>query len=389
MKASAQVSQRAKDIAPFHVMDILARARLLESQGHDVIHMEIGEPDFVTPGPIVSAGIKALKAGHTHYTPAMGLPLLREKIASHYRDAYQTEVSPDQVVITPGSSGALQLVLAVAVNPGQKVLMADPGYPCNRHILRLLDGQAVMIPVGAETQYQLTPELIRRYWDDKTIAVLVASPSNPTGTMLDIEAMRSVVDTVRGCGGRLIVDEIYHGLVYEAATNTVLKVSPDVFVVNSFSKYYGMTGWRLGWLVAPASYVSAIDRIAQNLFLAASTPAQYAALAAFDVDTRAILLERRDVFRKRRDYLLPALRDLGFDVPVQPPGAFYIYANSSALSNDSFQLCMRLLDEAHVAITPGIDFGHNHAGQHVRFAYTTSIDKLKIGIDRLHKFLSR
>jgi len=374
---------RMQLIQPFHVMALLARARELEAAGRSVIHMEIGEPDFVTPQPLIDAGIKALQDGHTHYTPATGLAELREKIAGFYRSRYGVSVAPERIVVTPGASSALQLVLAALVDKGDRVLLSDPGYPCNRNFVHLLNGEPVAIPVGAASGYQPLPRQVSDSWTAPTRALLVASPSNPTGTLLDEQTLREYHAITDQKGGSLIVDEIYHGLTYDGPASTALAVSDDIFVINSFSKYFGMTGWRLGWLVAPREVVANIDKLAQNLFLAAPTLAQYAALRAFDEDVLAILDERRDEFRARRDYLLPALRDIGFDIPVYPSGAFYLYANCSRFTDDSFAFTSRLLEEAGVAITPGIDFGTNRPEQHVRFAYTTSLENLQEGVRRL------
>ena len=376
-------------IQPFHVMALLARARELEAAGRSVIHMEIGEPDFVTPQPVIDAGIRALQDGYTHYTPAVGLQALRERIAEFYQQRYDVAVEPRRIVITPGASAALQLVLAVLVNPGDQVLMADPGYPCNRNFVYLLNGRPVGIPVTAASAYQPTPPQVREYWTSEVAALLVASPSNPTGTLLGENSLREFHAIAAAQGGSLIVDEIYHGLVYGEQATTALGISDDVFVVNSFSKYFGMTGWRLGWLVAPDAYVSGIDKLAQNLFLAAPTIAQHAALRAFDEENINILESRRREFRQRRDYLLPALRELGFDIAVIPEGAFYLYANCSRFTDDSYSFTSRLLEEAGVAITPGIDFGNNQPETHVRFAYTTSLENLQEGVRRLQAFLQR
>ncbi len=378
---------RMQLIQPFHVMALLARARELEAAGRSVIHMEIGEPDFVTPQPLIDAGIKALQDGHTHYTPATGLSELREKIAGFYRTRYGVGVEPERIVVTPGASSALQLVLAALVDNGDRVLLSDPGYPCNRNFVHLLNGEPVAIPVGAASGYQPLPQQVSDSWTAQARALLVASPSNPTGTLLDEQTLREYHAITDQKGGSLIVDEIYHGLTYEGPASTALAVSDDIFVINSFSKYFGMTGWRLGWLVAPREVVADIDKLAQNLFLAAPTPAQYAALRAFDEDVLAILDERRDEFRARRDYLLPALRDIGFDIPVNPSGAFYLYANCSRFTDDSFAFTSRLLEEAGVAITPGIDFGTNRPEHHVRFAYTTSLENLQEGVRRLAEAL--
>ena len=388
MADSTETAARMQSIEPFHVMDLLARARTLEAAGRSIIHMEVGEPDFVTPPAIIEAGINALKQGHTHYTPAVGLPELRAAIAHFYQEHHAVEISPRRIVITPGASGALQLILGILVNPGERVLMADPGYPCNRHFVRLFEGEPVSIPVDAGTGYQLTADLVDRYWSEHTRSVMCASPSNPTGTVLDSGELGAIADVVARHRGRLIVDEIYHGLVYDTAIPSVLELGDEAFVINSFSKYFGMTGWRLGWLVAPADFIEAIDRLAQNIFLAASTPAQYAALAAFLPDSRIVLEQRREAFRQRRDFLLPALRQLGFDIPVIPQGAFYLYADCSRFTEDSFHFCHELLDKAGVAITPGCDFGHFQAARHVRFAYTTSMENLQEGVDRLQRYLA-
>jgi aspartate/methionine/tyrosine aminotransferase len=380
------LAARLSGIEPFHVMDILARARALEAQGRSVIHLEIGEPDFPTAGLIVQAGIEALQRGDTHYTPSLGLPRLRAAIAASYPPEQRPD--PGRVIVTPGASGALTLIFAALLSPGEQVLMADPGYPCNRHFVRLFEGEAIGIPVGADTAYQLTAELIRKHWTDRTVAVLLASPSNPTGTMVGEDEMRRIVETVQQLGGVLIVDEIYHGLTYDVDAVSALKHSDRVFVVNSFSKYYGMTGWRLGWLVAPREYLPALDKLAQNVFLAASTVSQHAALAAFEPEVKAELERRRGIFRQRRDFLLPALRSLGFGIPVVPQGAFYVYADCSRLTADSEEFASKLLESAGVAITPGLDFGHHLPGRHVRFSYANTRENLEEGLRRLERFLA-
>jgi aspartate/methionine/tyrosine aminotransferase len=386
--SAMKIADRMSSIQPFHVMALLARARELEAAGRSIIHMEIGEPDFVTPQPVIDAGIAALQQGKTHYTPATGLPALRERIAAFYRDRYGVAVEAERIVITPGASAALQLVMAALVNPGDQVLMADPGYPCNRNFVYLVNGEPLGIPVDAASGYQPTAQQVKEYWTEKVTALLVASPSNPTGTLLNAATLQEYFSTARENGGSLVVDEIYHGLTYGPAAQTALAISDELFVINSFSKYFGMTGWRLGWLVAPRDIVPEIDKLAQNLFLAAPTLAQHAALKAFDEENIAILDARREEFRQRRDYLLPALREIGFGIPVTPDGAFYLYANCSRFSDDSYELVGRLLEEAGVAITPGIDFGINQPDQHVRFAYTTSLDNLQEGIRRLAEYLA-
>lgn len=385
-----RLSSRARDIEPFQVMDILARARDMESTGRSIIHMEIGEPDFPTPPPIVEAGIRALRAGRTHYTPALGLPELREAISRYYRERYAADVPPARIVVTPGASGALQLALALLIDPGDRVLLADPGYPCYRHLVRLAEGEAVALNVSTATNFQPTAEQTAAACSPRAAAILLATPANPSGTLIAPAVLRNILTVAAARGVSVIVDEIYHGLEYETQrTATALAFSDQVFVVNSFSKYFGMTGWRLGWLVVPEPYSSHADKLAQNLFLAASTPAQYAALAAFHAETIAILEERRREFAQRRDYLLAVLRELGFEVPVTPGGAFYIYAECSRFSSDSRAFAAEILERAGVAVTPGSDFGHNRPERYLRFAYTTSMDNLQEGVRRLRDFLGR
>ncbi|MEW8522301.1 MAG: pyridoxal phosphate-dependent aminotransferase [Candidatus Thiodiazotropha endolucinida] len=382
------IARRMQRIAPFYVMDLLAQARRMEAEGRSVIHMEIGEPDFDTPAPVVAEGQAVLASGDIHYTPAKGLAALRQAIANHYRDQYTTEIDPGRVVVTPGSSGALQLIMSVLINPGESVLLADPGYPCNRHFVELVDGLPIAVAVGPETGYQLTAQLVEEAWREDTKAVLVASPSNPTGTLIPDEEMRMLHATVERLGGVLIVDEIYQGLVYDEAGGTALRFADNLFVINSFSKFFGMTGWRLGWLVAPEPLIDPIDRLAQNIFLSAPTLSQHAALGAFTPAVMEILEQRRQAFRQRRDFLLPALRDLGFSIPVTPRGAFYLYAGCSELCDDSRVFAQRLLHEAGVAVTPGLDFGFNQPESHLRFAYTTDLGRLQEGVDRIRGFLA-
>jgi len=383
------LARRVAAIEPFHVMVLLARAHELEAAGRSIIHMEIGEPDFATPEPVRAAGARAIEQGKIFYTPALGMPALRRAIAGFYRTRHGVEVAPERIIVTPGASGALLLAMAALVNPGDEVLLADPGYPANRHFVRLMDGTPVAVAVGPDSNYQLQCAHLEQHWSSRTVAALVATPSNPTGTLLAPDELDAMARFVAQRGGVLIVDEIYHGLVYSEETQTALALRDDVFVINSFSKYFNMTGWRLGWMVAPARYVEVIDRLAQNFFLAAPTPAQYAALAAFDPATLALLDARRDEFRARRDFLLPALRELGFGVPQQPQGAFYIYANCSRFTDDSFKFARDLLEEAGVAIAPGVDFGAHEAAAHVRFAYTRPVAVLEEGVRRIAKFLGK
>lgn len=380
---------RLDAIEPFRVMEILGRAKAMQEAGRDIIHLEVGEPDFPTPAPIVAAGIAALHAGQTHYTPALGLPALRTAIAEYYRDRHDVALDPARVAVTPGASGALLLVMAALFDPGDEVLLADPGYPCNRHFARVVDAVGKGVPVGPETGFQLSADLVERHWGERTRGVLVANPGNPTGTVIPAAELRAIHDVARRKGGWLIVDEIYHELIYGRDEPSAVALGDDVIVINSFSKYWMMTGWRLGWLLAPAWLMPDIDKLAQNLFLSASTLAQYAALAAFDLETRAILETHKAELRQRRDYLLPELARLGFGLPCQPDGAFYVYADISGFTDDAERFAAGLLDAVGVAITPGTDFGSHGASTHTRFAYTTSIERIRDAVGRIEVFLGR
>jgi aspartate/methionine/tyrosine aminotransferase len=383
----SRLANRTSGIAPFYVMEVLRRAKQLEAQGHDIIHMEVGEPDFVTPQSIVDAGIRQLQTGDIKYTSAAGLPELREKIADYYRSRYAVTVDKDRIFVTPGASGAFLLALAASINPGDEIVMADPCYPCNSNFIKLFDGKAIALPVGASTGYQLTAKLINQHWSDSTKGVLIASPSNPTGTLIDPEEFKQCIHTVNIKGGCFYSDEIYHGLVYVKHAPTALKYSNNVFVINSFSKYFGMTGWRIGWLIVPEEFVEATEKLAQNIFISPPTLSQYAALAAFDESALEELEKRRAEFSARRDFLYEQLLKLNFDIPVKPDGAFYIYANCTKFTNDSYQFALALLEAEGVAITPGKDFGNHQAHQYLRFAYTTSIERMGVAMQRLERFI--
>lgn len=380
---------RMQDIAPFHVMELMARAQALEAQGRSIIHTEVGEPDFQTPQPIVEAAQSFIAEGRIFYTHALGLPSLREAIAGFYAERYGVAIDPGRIVVTAGASAALLLALGVIIDAGDELLLSDPGYPCNRHFARLFEGRAKTIAVGPATDYQPTAAQVASHWGPQSRALLVASPSNPTGTMLDQAALESLHRAVSVRGGTLLVDEIYHGLTYGCAATTALAIADDVFVINSFSKYFNMTGWRLGWLVVPQDCVRSVEKLAQNLFISPSSPAQHAALAAFKPETLDILEARRSEFQKRRDMLLPGLRRLGFRIDAEPKGAFYIYADVSQLSDDSFRFAGELIEQAGVAATPGLDFGSNTPERYMRFAYTVAEGKLNEGLQRMERFLAR
>ncbi len=380
-------TSRARDVRPFQVMAILAEAQALQAAGRDIIHLEVGEPDFPTPEPMIEAAVSALRAGKTGYTPALGLPQLREKIAAYYQQRFDVDLSPQRIVLAPGASGALLLLTAARLEVGQKLMLADPGYPCNRHFARVFEGHGQLIACGPQQRYQLSANDVRQHWTAQTRAALVASPANPTGTVLTPQELTELAQAVREQQGELWVDEIYQGLNYTGEAHCVLSVADDAVVLNSFSKFFGMTGWRLGWCVVPESWVPTMDTLAQNLFLAPPTPAQYAALAAFEPDTMAILEQRRLELQQRREYLLSALPPLGFNIPVQPDGAFYIYADASRFTDDSLSFCSRVLNETGVAITPGVDFGDFEANTHVRFAFTTRLERLQEAVERLREWL--
>lgn len=382
------IAARMAEIAPFHVMELMAKAAALEAAGKSIIHFEVGEPDFATAEPIVQAAQEFLRGGHVHYTAALGLPQLREAISAFYQERHGVHVSPTRIVVTAGASGALLLALGMLVNPGDEWLLPDPGYPCNRHFVRLLEGRPQPLAVNAEGNFQPTVGAVARSWRPTTKGLMIASPANPTGTLIDPHELAAIARLVNRNGGSLIVDEIYHGLTYDGDAKTALTLEEDVFVINSFSKYFGMTGWRLGWLVAPEACVREIEKLAQNLYIAPSTVAQHAALAAFRPETIEILEARRREFEARRNLLLPGLEGLGFKIAAIPAGAFYLYANCSSLAANSQDLAERLLRDAGIAATPGLDFGSNAPEAHMRFAYTIAREKIAEGLARMDKLLA-
>ncbi len=382
-------SDRVSDIETFKVMDLLKRARELEALGHDVVHMEVGEPDFPTAEPIAKAAQAAIAQGLTQYTPAAGIPELREAIAGFYRQRYGLDIAAQRIVVTAGASGALLMVFALLANPGQHFMMSDPGYPCNRQFLRLLEARGQLVPVDASCNFQLTPQQVSEHWHTATAGVLLASPANPTGSVLCEAQLAALADVVRNKGGYLVVDELYHGLTYGFDAPSVLQVDPKAFVINSFSKYFGMTGWRLGWIVAPEEAVPELEKLAQNLYISPPTVSQYAALAAFRPETLEILEDRRRAFGERRDRLVRGLRELGLGIPVEPQGAFYVYADVSHLTDNAFDYCWDLLERDHLAVTPGLDFGRYRSEAFIRFSYTTSLERIELGLERLRQRLAR
>lgn len=381
------LAARVDAIQPFYVMELMKEAQQLESSGRDVIHMGIGEPDFTAPEPVVEAAAVALRRGVTQYTSALGIAPLREAIAAHYARAYGLTISPERIVVTAGASAALLLACLALVGRDDEVLMPDPSYPCNRHFVAAAEGRPVLVPSGPEARFQLTADDVRTRWGSRTRGVLLASPSNPTGTSLEPDELKRIVEAVRARGGFTIVDEIYQGLSYDAAPVSALSYGDDVVTVNSFSKYFSMTGWRLGWLVVPPALVGTFEKLSQNLFICPSALAQHAALACFEPSTLEIYEARRLEFKRRRDFIAPALERLGFTVPVMPDGAFYVYANCGGVAHpaagDSAALTQAMLHDAGVVLVPGMDFGVHAPRDYIRLSYATAYSRLEEAVERL------
>ncbi len=379
---------RLGNMTSFKVVDFLEAAVAMQAAGRDIVRMEAGEPAFATAPAIVAAATRALADEKTKYTPSLGIAELREAIAGFYDTRYGLNIAPERVVVTTGSSAALGMICDLFINPGDGLQLTDPGYPCNANFVRRAGGEPQLVPVDAANAYQLTAELVEQYWQANTIGVMVASPSNPTGEIIDRANQRAINDVVRQRNGVLVMDELYHGLVYDQKETSILSVTDEAFVINSFSKYFGMTGWRLGWMVVPEDTLSPISIMAQNFFISPPSIAQYAAIAAFEPKTIALMEQRREELRRRRDFLVPALRELGFVIPHVPAGAFYVYASIENLAEDSETFCWDMLERAGVAFTPGTDFGQHLARQHVRFSYTQSLDRLELAVERLGQVLA-
>jgi len=387
-----QVAGRVDAIEPFRVMEMVKAAAAMTRAGRDIISMSVGEPDFTAPDVVAAAAMAAIKAGSTQYTESLGLPALREAIAGWYASHWGQQVDPRRIVITAGASAGLLLACAALVDNGDEVLMPDPCYPCNRHFVTAFGGKPVLVPSGPASRYQLTADHLDRHWNERTRGVIVASPSNPTGTAMTAAQSEALLAGVRARGGFAIVDEIYQGLSYGERPTSALAFGDDIITVNSFSKYFSMTGWRLGWLVVPEALVPTVEKLAQNLFICAPTIAQHAALACFTPEAIGIFEERRLEFQRRRNFLVPALRELGFQVPVLPDGAFYVYADISRLSHpdaaDSTAFGMAVLKEAEVAIVPGDDFGFAAPQRHVRFSYAAKYERIEQAVERLRRLLA-
>ncbi|WP_417034043.1 pyridoxal phosphate-dependent aminotransferase [Comamonas kerstersii] len=388
-------STRADKIEPFYVMEVAKAAQQLAKEvangPEPMIFLNIGEPDFTAPAQVQQAASACIAQGSTQYTNALGLEALREAISAWYQSRFGVDVPAQRIVITAGASAALQLACLALIEPGDEILMPDPSYPCNRHFVSAAEGTAKLIPTSAAERYQLSAEQVAAHWGEQTRGVLLASPSNPTGTSIDPAELRRIHEVVKARGGITIVDEIYLGLSYEEAFgHSALAISDDIISINSFSKYFNMTGWRLGWMVVPEAMVPVVERMAQNLFICASTISQHAALACFTPESIATFEARRAEFKARRDYFLPALKELGFGIDVMPDGAFYAWADCTPLCEklgvkDSWEFAYALMEKAHLAITPGRDFGTADTARYVRFSTANSMEQLQEAVRRMQQ----
>ncbi|NPV60242.1 MAG: pyridoxal phosphate-dependent aminotransferase [Actinobacteria bacterium] len=377
-------AERGERIPPFIVMEVLEKAIQMGREGHDVIHMEVGEPDFDTPLCVKEAAWRAMQEGETHYTHSLGLHELREAISLHYRDKYAVEVDPERVIVTSGSSPAMLLLFAALLDPGDEVILSNPCYACYPNIVEFVDGVPVEVPVFEEEGFQYRPRDIERRLGSRTRAVIINSPSNPTGNLLEPEVMEEIAALAER-GLYVVSDEIYHGLVYERKEHSILEFTDRAFVINGFSKLYAMTGWRLGYLIAPEEFVRPIQKMQQNLFISANSFVQRGGIAALTEAGEEVAAMVR-TYDERRRFLLPRLREIGFGVAVEPHGAFYILANARAFADDSYAFALELLEKAHVAVTPGIDFGSGAEG-FIRFSYANNLENLAEGVRRLGEYL--
>jgi aspartate/methionine/tyrosine aminotransferase len=376
-----RASEKVSAIKPFIVMDVLERAKEMERQGREIIHLEVGEPDFDTPQVIVEAGIAALKQGHTHYTHSMGMLELREAICGHYKKSYGVTVEPDRVLVTNGTSPAIFMIFAALLRPGDEVIISDPHYACYPNFIEFAGGKPVRVEVFEEDAFNFREEKVAQKISEKTRAIFINSPSNPTGTLLSADCMKKLA----GFGPMVVSDEIYHGLVYDGKEHSILEFTDDAFVLNGFSKAYAMTGWRLGYLICPKDFVRPLQKLHQNFFICASAMAQVAGVAALTKAGPAV--ERmRSIYNERRKYMIGRLKDMGFGISVEPTGAFYVFANAKRFCTDSFRFAFDILENALVGVTPGVDFGRNGEG-YIRFCYANSLENIEKGMDRLESFV--
>lgn len=378
-----EVSKRAREIPPFIVMEVLEKARELERQGRNIIHLEVGEPDFPTPRCICEAAQEAMEKGETHYTHSLGILELREAICEHYREKYRVHVDPGQILVTSGTSPALFMIFSALLEVGEEIIMSDPHYSCYPNYANFLGAKPVFVNVYEEDGFQLRPEEIKKKMDPETRAILINSPSNPTGNLLSSERM----EKVSGLGLPIISDEIYHGLVYGDKEHSILEFTDNAFVLNGFSKLYAMTGWRLGYVIAPPEFVRPLQKMQQNFFISASSISQWAGLAAL-TNAQDDVEQMKTTYDKRRRYMIRRVRELGFGLTVEPSGAFYILVNARHLTDSSYELAFEILEKAGVGVTPGIDFGENAEG-YLRLSYANSLENIEEGLKRLEGFLNR
>ena len=380
MTLDGTIAERAQGIAPFLVMDVLEKARAMEQRGIDIVHLEVGEPDIATPQCIIDAACRALQERHIHYTHSLGTPDLREAICNHYFTKYGVSVKPDQVVITSGTSPALFLVFSTLLEKGDEVIISDPHYACYPNFITFLEGIPVSVPVYEEDGFQYRPETISDKISRKTRAIVINSPSNPTGNLLSENRLKALAEF----SPFIISDEIYHGLVYEGREHSILEFTDSAFVLNGFSKLYAMTGLRIGYLIAPAPFIRPIQKIQQNFLICANSVVQIAAIAALE-QAGDDVAHMKDVYNERRKYMVRRLKELGFGITVEPTGAFYVFANAKHISEDSYKLAFDILDKAHVGVTPGIDFGSNGEG-YLRFSYANSLENIVEGLNRIERY---
>ena len=378
-----RITKKANDIPPFIVMEVLERAHELEKEGRRIIHLQIGEPDFSTPACICDAACEAIRGGETHYTHSLGLIELREAICAHYQDKYGVTIEPDRILVSSGTSPALFLIFAALLEPGDEIIMSDPHYPCYPNFAAFLGGRAVPIRTREEDGFQLRAEEIRKKIGPRTKAILINSPSNPTGNLLSAERMKEIA----GLGPPVISDEIYHGLVYTEREHSILEFTDNAFVLNGFSKAYAMTGWRLGYLIAPRVFVRPLQKMQQNFYISAGSISQWAGVAALtkagpDVE------RMKTIYDERRRYMMRRIQELGFGLKVEPAGAFYMLVNARHLSENSYDLAFEILERAGVGVSPGIEFGQNAEG-YLRFSYANSLENIKEGLDRIETFLKQ
>lgn len=384
------LAQRNGAIAPFYVMEVMKAAAALQAQGRDLLHLSVGEPDFTAPPLVQEAAMRAIRDGRTQYTHAAGLDALREHISQWYATCHGVQVPPRRIFLTAGASGALLLACTLLVEAGREVLMPDPCYPCNKHFVAAADGVARLVPTTAAQRFQLSADDVRQHWNARTAGVLLASPGNPTGTSIAFDELQAIAQFAEQQGGFTIADEIYLGLSYDAAYGrSALAASDSVVTINSFSKYFHMTGWRLGWIVVPDALVPALEKLAQNLFICPSAVAQHAALACFAPDSLAEYEARRSEFRRRRDFIVPQLASLGLGAPVAPDGAFYVYGDCAQHTRDSWQFVFDVMQHAGVVLVPGKDFGDAAPERHFRLSYATSMGKLEEAVARLRTYLTQ